>query len=50
MIKYANEMDLEILKKYDKHISENELRNSVKLRRILVMFDHNKFIGWLRFS
>jgi len=50
MIRYANEMDLEILKKYDKHISENELRNSVKLRRILVMFDHNKFIGWLRFS
>lgn len=49
MIRYANEMDLEILKKYDYHISEQELRNSIKQKRVLIMLNNNKFIGWLRF-
>lgn len=50
MIRYANESDLEILNKYDNHISKIELKNSIKLKRVLVMFDNNDFIGWLRFN
>lgn len=50
MIRYANEKDVEILKKYDNHISREELINSIKLKRILMMFQDNTFIGWLRYN
>ena len=50
MIRYADETDLEILKEYDNHISEKELRNSIKLKRVLIMFNNNRFIGCLRFN
>lgn len=50
MIRYAAEMDFELLSKYDKHICETELRNCIKAERILTMFDDDIFIGWLRFS
>ena len=50
MIRYANIEDLELLLKYDSHISEEELKNVIKLNRVLVMFDDDKFIGWLRFN
>lgn len=50
MIRYANEGDFEILRKYDKHISEIELRNSINAKRVLVMLNNDSFIGWLRFN
>ena len=50
MIKYADKNDLEILKKYEHCINKNELKNSINAKRILVMFDNNIFIGWLRFN
>ena len=50
MIRYANEDDLEILNKYDNHINKTELKNSIKLKRVLMMFDNKTFIGWLRFN
>ena len=50
MIRYANEMDFELLSKYDKHICETELRNCIKTERILTMFNDDIFIGWLRFN
>lgn len=50
MIKYATDNDLAILKKYDSHISESELKNSIKLNRILIIFDNKRFAGWLRFN
>lgn len=50
MIRYANEDDFEILRKYDKHICEIELKSSINTRRVLVMCYNNSFIGWLRFN
>lgn len=50
MIRYANLEDIESLKLYDKHISEEELNNSINLKRIIVMYEGNKFIGWLRYN
>lgn len=50
MIRYANISDLDILSKYDKHISKDELVNSINLNRIIVMYENNKFIGWLRYN
>ncbi len=50
MIRYAAVTDLEILGKYDNHISQAELKNSIDLKRVLMMFDNNHFIGWLRFN
>ena len=50
MIKYADEDDLETLKKYEHCISESELKNSINAKRILVMYNNDVFIGWLRFN
>ncbi len=50
MIRYANENDIEILKKYEKHIDEFELKNCVAAKRVLIMFINGRFIGWLRFN
>ena len=46
MIRYANENDIEIISKYDKHISKEELTNIIKLQRVIVMYEDDKFIGW----
>ena len=50
MIRYANENDVEIISKYDKHISKEELENIIRLQRVIVMFEDNTFIGWLRYN
>ena len=50
MIRYANEKDFELLSKYDKHICETELKNCIMTERILIMFNDDIFIGWLRFN
>lgn len=50
MIRYADKEDIKIISKYDKHISIEELENSIELKRIIVMFNEDKFIGWLRFN
>ncbi len=50
MIRYADKDDIKIISKYDEHISIEELENVIKLKRLIVMFDENKFIGWLRFN
>ncbi len=50
MIRYANENDFSILKKYDHHISETELKRSISANRILVMYHNDIFMGWLRFN
>ena len=49
MIRYANETDFEALKQIDRHISHVELLNSIKLKRVLLMLDQERLIGWLRF-
>lgn len=50
MIRYADNNDFKLLSKYDKHICETELRNSIQAKRILVMYKDSCFIGWLRFN
>ena len=50
MIRYADMRDFEILKEYDRHISERELKNILPLKRVLVNYEGDKFIGWLRFG
>ena len=50
MIKYANENDIEIISKYDKYISKEELANIIKLKRVIVMYEDDKFVGWLRYN
>ena len=50
MIRYASESDLDLLIKLDHHISSNELRNIINLRRILLLEDGDGLAGWLRHS
>ena len=50
MIRYAEETDIEILSKYDKHISKEELKNSIRLKHILVLFVDEMFVCWLRYN
>ena len=50
MIRYANIDDVDILTKYDEHISKEELINQINLKRVIIMLDNEKFIGWLRFN
>ena len=50
MIRYADENDFDILKEYEKHISENELKDCIRQNRILVLYERNVFIGWLRYN
>ena len=50
MIRYANENDIEIISKYDKHISKEELANIIKLKRVIVMYEDDKFVGWLIYN
>ena len=50
MIRYADFQDFTVLKEYDRHISESELQNSIRAERILVMYQNDNLIGWLRFG
>lgn len=50
MIRYADIQDLTVLSEHDKHISESELRNIISAKRVLVMYQGDTFIGWLRFG
>ena len=50
MIRYANTADVDMVKAYDKHICESELRNVINSNRILLMYNNDVFLGWLRFN
>lgn len=50
MIRYADESDFETMKRYDKHISESELQNAIRAKRILLLYEKGGFIGWLRYN
>ena len=49
MIRYANDKDIDVLVKYDKHIARNELINIIALKRVIIIKD-KEFIGWLRYN
>ena len=50
MIRYADTRDLEVLQEYDRHISESELKNILPMKRVLVNYEDDKLVGWLRFG
>ena len=50
MIRYATINDFETLRKYEHCIEESELKNSIQAKRVLVMFQNDTFVGWLRFN
>ena len=50
MIRYADIQDLPVLKEHDRHISGSELRNIIPAKRVLVMYQGDRFMGWLRFG
>ncbi len=50
MIRYADMRDFAALKEHDKHISESELKNILSAKRVLVLYQGDTFIGWLRFG
>lgn len=50
MIRYAEKADITLLSELDKHISKEELENSVRLKRILILFVDDRFAGWLRYN
>ncbi len=49
MIRYADERDFDILKKYDKHVEASELQKSIDANKVLIMLN-DEFIGWLRYN
>lgn len=50
LIRLATTNDIEILQKHDKHISRQELINSIHLNRIYIAEEKGTFIGWLRYN
>lgn len=50
LIRLAVMSDIEILDKYDKHISRKELENIVQLNRVYIAEEDGRFIGWLRYN
>lgn len=50
IIRFACEDDISDLEKYEHHISDEELKNSVLARRIILMKINGEFAGWLRFN
>ena len=49
-IRYAESGDLEMISEYDMHISKEELKNAIALKRIILLFIDGKYEGWLRFN
>ena len=50
MIRYADMQDFAVIKEHDKHIAEPELKNILSAKRVLVQYQGDTFIGWLRFG
>ncbi len=49
-IRYACEADLGVLAAHDHHIAREELAESIRRQRVLVMREGEEFVGWLRFN
>ena len=49
-IRFAEIKDRELLISYDKHISKEEMRIIIQQSRIILVEDHNQFVGWLRYN
>lgn len=49
-IQTAGFADIPVLERYDRHISPQELENSVRLGRVCIAKERGKLAGWLRYS
>ena len=49
-IRYARSGDLEMISEYDMHISKEELKNAIEMKRIILLFIGGEYGGWLRFN
>lgn len=50
LFRQAKEKDLNIISKWDQHISQKELEISIYLNRVYIAEDKGQFIGWLRYN
>ncbi len=49
-IRHANLRDTDVILLYDKHISKEELINSINLNRVYIAVENKQFCGWLRYN
>ena len=49
-IRLAVMEDAETIKKYDFHISNQELKNNIWLKRVYIAEKNGRFVGWLRYN
>ncbi len=49
-IRHANLRDTDVILLYDKHISKEELINSINLNRVYIAVENEQFCGWLRYN
>ena len=49
-IRYAKPGDLEMVSEYDEHISKEEMKNSIKMKRIILLCINGEYGGRLRFN
>ena len=49
-IRYATAEDFPLLHGHDRHISANELQNSIAAKRVLFMLCGGQLAGWLRYN
>ena len=50
MIRFARPEDIDILIDKDKKIDKQEMLNLINLKRVYIMEEDGKFIGWLRYN
>ncbi len=50
LIRFAESGDFEVISRYDGHISDEELRNLIEKKRVVIMVEKGGFIGWLRYN
>ena len=49
-IRYAKADELEMIAEYDDHLSKEELKNAIAMKRIILLFLDGEYEGWLRFN
>lgn len=49
-MKFADKNDIEMILKYDKHISRDELSRLIGTKRVLICTHNGEFAGWLRYN
>lgn len=49
-IRYAKPGDIDLISEYDEHISKEELKNAIAMKRVILLFIDGEYAGWLRFN